>query len=62
LTLTNGDMLTLQATITGAAGNNENLDFDNFQITSTPVPEPSAGFLASVWGLATMAILSRRRS
>jgi hypothetical protein len=42
LTLNNGDTLILRDTITGAAGSNGNLDFDDFKMTSEIVPEPSS--------------------
>ncbi len=47
LTLTDGETITFRDTISGATGNNGNLEFDNFQISSTVVPEPSAPALAS---------------
>jgi hypothetical protein len=42
VTLNNSDTLTLRSTLSGAAGNNGALDFDNFEMTSNIVPEPSA--------------------
>jgi len=42
VTLHNGDILSLRETFSGAAGNNGALDFDNFEMTSTIVPEPSS--------------------
>lgn len=42
VTLHNGDTLTLRDTFSGATGNNGNLDFDNFQMTSEIVPDLSS--------------------
>ena len=48
LTLTNGETITLSDSIKGATGNNGSLDFDNLQITSNYVPEPSPLGLAAL--------------
>ena len=48
LRLDNGDTITFRDTFSGAAGNNGDLDFDNIQMTSIVVPEPSIGVLAAL--------------
>ncbi|HTY89075.1 MAG TPA: hypothetical protein VMB80_16635 [Candidatus Acidoferrum sp.] len=45
--LHDGDIITFRDTFSGAVGNNGNLDFDNLQITSIVVPEPSFLVLAA---------------
>ncbi len=61
LTLTDGETITFRDTISGATGNNGNLDFDNIQVTSTVVPEPSAPALASLGGFAVLVAFQRKR-
>ena len=61
LTLTDGETITFRDTISGATGNNGNLEFDNFQISSTVVPEPSAPVLASLGGFAALVAFQRKR-
>jgi hypothetical protein len=61
LTLTAGETITFRDTISGATGNNGNLEFDNIQISSTVVPEPSAPALASLGGFAALVMFQRKR-
>ena len=61
LTLTDGETITFRDTISGATGNNGNLEFDNIQISSTIVPEPSAPVLASLGGFAALIAFQRKR-
>jgi hypothetical protein len=60
--MTNGEAVAFRYTISSATGNNENLEFDNIQTTSTIVPEPSTPALADVDGLTTLVPFQRRHS
>jgi hypothetical protein len=61
VTLTDGDNITVRDTISGATGNNGNLEFDNIQISSTVVPEPSVPVLASLGGFVALVAFQRKR-
>jgi hypothetical protein len=62
LVMTNGETIAFRDTITGASGNNGNLEFDNIQISSTAVPEPSVSALASLGGFAALIAFLRKHS
>jgi hypothetical protein len=62
LTLNNGDTLTLRSTFSGATGNNGNLGFDNFEMTSQIVPEPSSLVLIVLsFGIAGLRLFLRSK-
>jgi hypothetical protein len=63
LTLYNGDTIAFRDTITGASGNNGNLDFDNIQLISSVVPEPSSFALVAlgIGSILSTLVKPRRR-
>ena len=56
LLLNNGETIAFSDTITGAAGNNGSLDFDNLRVTSDLIPEPKSLGLAML-GLGNACVL-----
>jgi hypothetical protein len=64
LQLQNGDTFVLRDTLTGASGNGQSLDFDDFMISSagfTPVPEPSGVALLLTAGVAGLVVFRRTK-
>jgi len=63
LRLTNGDTIVFRDTFSGAAGINGNVDFDNMQISSEVIPEPSSLALAALGiGIAGAWFVRRSKS